>query len=518
MNRLFGIGRALVPQIYFKAPTILVRPRKPQFEQQAKILESIDAWLVEHIGLKASLKLMILDAFLTNIGVGKVGYHSISTELPTPAADESLEAVADLVGAPVREVSEELVRRRWSYHDYIRPDTPWFLRVSPQDVLVPPGFIDEHEAPWVAFRVKRPLEDVLADPVYSRSAKRDLKADARLEVEAAEAVLSPQLTAELAEQPFVNLYEIWDKRDGTLAVLNLGHDVWLRPPEEHGLEIVGAPLVVLRFNPDGVDFWGVSDAEQIRQQILELIENRTMELVIKKRLMPKGLLDKNLIDRDQLDRLESGEAMSFVLTNGPPANAFAEFQMRVPPDLYRVDDLIDKDIREIVGFSRNQAAEFDVPRRTATEAEIVREAFLLRADERRDLMADLLAELFRDKIHPMIFQYWSGERVIEVTSLGGWVKFTGAQIRGDYDVLVVPDSTLPVSKRQEQAAAQALFGALRGDPRIRQDQLYARLLTAFRDVVPDPSMLLLDEEEFQRVLARQTQVAMLQRGAPKQPA
>src|SRR5215469_8553125 len=67
VNKVFGIGRAMVPQLYFKAPTILVRPQKPNMTQQAKILEAIDAQLVECMGLKSQIKYMILDAYQVNI-------------------------------------------------------------------------------------------------------------------------------------------------------------------------------------------------------------------------------------------------------------------------------------------------------------------------------------------------------------------------------------------------------------------------------------------------------------------
>jgi hypothetical protein len=488
------LGRALVPQLYFKAPTIIVRPRKPAFVNTAKILESVDAWLVDHIGFKQQLKMMILDAYVVNIGVGKVGYHSISTELPTPS-DESTEAVAEFLGEKPETIVEEMARRRWSYHDYIKPDSPWFLRIRPQDILVPWGFCDEHEAPWVAFRVIRPLDDVKHDPVYHGT--RNLQPNVKPDVGAA-AVISPNLFGNVGTRAeFVELFEIWDKRDGTIRVLSMDHDRWLRN-EEHNMEISGVPCVVLRFNPDGEDFWGVSDVEQIHKQQVELNENRTHEIVTKRLANVKGIVDTNVVPEEELTKLEQGRPGAFIRSSGSPQAAFASFRFEIPPDLFRVDEIIDKDFREIIGFSRNQSGEFDVPRRTATEAQIVREHFMLRADERRDMVADLIAETFRDKIHPLIFQNWSAERVIQVTALGGWIRFTGEQIRGDYDVYVVADSVLPLSKAQEQQMAVAAFNLFRGDPRIRQRELYMQVLSRFRDLVPDPESLLVPEEELQR--------------------
>ncbi len=508
VNKVFGVGRAIVPQLYFKSPTIVCRARKPMFSQMAKVLEAVDSWLIDHIGFKMQVKQMILDAYQVNVGVGKVGYHSIATELPTPSP-ETTEAVAEMLGAAPQELEDELQRRRWSYHDYIRPDSPWFLRIRPQDALVPWGYYDEHEVPWMAFRIIRPLEDVKHDPIYHNTSR--LAPNVKPDTGTA-GVVSPNLFGKEASGDFVEMFEIWDKRDGMVHVLSIDHDKWLRN-EDHQMEIHGVPGSILRFNPDGEDFWGVSDVEQIHKQVIELNENRTHEMETKRLANVKGLIDTNIIDEAELTKLEKGKPGPLVRTNGPAQGAFTQFSITVPPDLYRIDDIIDKDIREVIGFSRNQSGEFDVPRRTATEANIVREASLLRSDERRDLVADLIKEVFQDKMHPLIFQNWTQQRTIEVTALGGWIKYTGEQIKGDYDVTVVPDSTLPVSKQQEQQLAIQALQMFNNDPWIKQRRLRERVLETFKEIIPDPSELLLSEEEFQKQQQQQMLMAVLQAGA-----
>jgi hypothetical protein len=507
VNKVFGIGRAMVPQLYFKAPTILVRPRKPNASQQAKILEAIDAWLIDHMGLKSQIKYMILDAFQVNIGVIKFGYHSIGTELPPPS-DEATEGVAEMLGAQPEELTDELEQRKWSYHDYIKPNTPWGLRIRPEDVLVPWGYVDEHEAPWMAFRIVRDLEDVKKDPVYKNQA--GLKANLKIDVSPSN-TKSPNMFGELATKAeFLEYYEIWDKRDGTIRVMVKEHDKWLRD-EEHELPIKGFPAVVMRFNPDCEDFWGVSDVEQIRKQVNELNENRTHEIETKRLANVKGVVDTNVVKEDELQKLEKGKPGPIIRGEGNVQAAFAQWEMKVPPDFFRVDDTIDKDIREVIGFSRNQAGEFDVPRRTATEANLVQSAHELRADERRDIVADVVKESFQDKIHPMIFEFWTDERVIEVAALQGWYKYTGPQIRGDYDLDVVPDSALPISRQQEQQMSQQMFQMFKGDPMIKQRELYVRVMNVFKDLIPDPDQLLEDPQVVQQ--KQQAMQQQAQRGA-----
>jgi hypothetical protein len=511
VNKVFGIGRAMVPQLYFKAPTILVRPRKPRYTQQAKIVEAVDSWLIDHIGFKQQIKYMILDAYIVNIGIGKVGYHSVSTELPTPSPEVN-EAVGEMLGETPEDLAEDMSQRSWSYHDYVRPDCPWYLRVRPEDFLVPWGFCDEHETPWGAFRIVRPVDDVKKDPVYRNT--RKLQANVRIDA-TTKNTLSPNLLGHIpGSSEFVELFEIWDKRDGTIRVLSLDHDEWLRN-EEHELEIRGLPCTVLRFNPDGRDFWGVSDVEQIRKQVNELNENRTHEIETKRLSNVKGLVDKNQIDEDELVKLQSGKPGPLVRVNGPPQGVAMEWTTHIPSDFFRIDEVIDKDVREVIGFSRNQAGEFDVPRRTATEANIVQGASQLRVDERRDLVADLIGETFQDKINPLIYQNWTERRVIEVVELGGWVTYTGDMIRGDYDLSIVPDSVLPLNKQQEQGLAMQLMQTFRGDPMIKQQELYARVIQAFRDLVPSPEQLIEDPMVVQQKMQQQALEQQLQQGAPQ---
>jgi hypothetical protein len=194
-----------------------------------------------------------------------------------------------------------------------------------------------------------------------------------------------------------------------------------------------------------------------------------------------------------------------------------EFTTHIPSDFFRIDDTIDKDIREVIGFSRNQAGEFDVPRRTATEANIVQGASQLRVDERRDLVADLIGEVFQDKINPLIYQNWTERRVIEVTELGGWVTYTGDMIRGDYSLSVVPDSVLPLNKSQEQQLAVQAFNMFRGDPWVKQRDLYMRVMTAFRDLLPSPEQLLEDPQVLQQKMQQQQLINQLQQqgGVPQ---
>ncbi len=538
VNLVFSIGRSLVPQLYFKTPTMLNIPRKPGRGRQAKILEAIDSWLIPHLGMKQQLKLGILDAYRTNIAVFKFGYHSIGTALPSLAPEPTpgllgpmraaladyLDRVSPALGEFVRpdqeeEEDEAAALKRYSYHDWIRPNAPWMLRVDPKDFLVPWRSRDIHEAPWCAFRFVRPLDDVKADPVYAHTAS--LQPNVKMSLPVSGAVRSPNdqgviLPSDKGPQqavPMVEGFEIWDKRTGKLTTVAEGHDRFLRQ-QEHGWKIDGLPVEILQFNPNGDDFWGKSDVDQIKLLVQEYNETRTVELMHKKSAVLKFLVHQDAIDDTELDKATKG-LIAFIKTKLPPVGNVMPLSMNMSRDLYAMSDVSRKDISEVIGYSRNQVGEYDADRRTAREAMIVQQALQLRADERRDQVADVLAAAFQRKIHPTIFQFWDTPRVIEVTALGGWVEYTGTEIQGDYEVKTVADSVVPLSRMERQQTSLIAFDKLKDDPRIDQQRLYSTVLGAFEDVLP--ADLLLPHQPQQTMLQQALQAGGMP-GQPGQPA
>lgn len=516
VNLIFAIGRALVPQLYFKTPTIIIQSAVEDLAQFTPVLEAIDTKLITKLGMKRQIKMGILDAFLTNIAVFKFGYHSIATELPHQEEEEkeilgddvreTIEALGGEVQTDDPEDKKEDDKQRYSYHDHVHKDTPWMLRVRPQDFIVPYGTRDIHSAPWCAFRIIRPLVDVLADPVYKNT--EGLKANTMLlssggkdKIKNIHPTLRQEGVSGEAELDAVEFWEIWDKRSGKIIVIHEDRDLAFRD-EKHGMPIQGLPVEILQFNPTGWDFWGPSDLKQIEQQQLEYNETRTMEMNHKKTAITKILYEETMMDQAEIDKFTSGEQVA-VAVKGNPNQVIKEFNPNMSTDLFKVSEVIRQDVSEILGFSRNQAGEFNVGRRTATEAGIIQRALEIRSDERRDLVADLITDAFQRKINPMIFQQWTDERAIEVAGRDGWVKFTGPQIAGDYSIMVIADSVIPLTQAQKQQAAVEALNMFKDDPRVDQNRLYEWVFAQFQGLGMPPD-LLLSEDEFKK--AKQLQL------------
>jgi len=259
---------------------------------------------------------------------------------------------------------------------------------------------------------------------------------------------------------WVELFEIHDKRTQSVMVLSLDHDQWLRKPEFDYLQVEGLPAEVLGFNEDPDYFWWAPDARMIEPQQEEINDIRTMAKRHRKVALLKVLYDKGMLsDKDEITKLMDADPKAAVAIdagpNGDVRKAVALFQSHVPPDLITAAREVREDVREIVGFSRNQMGSFEESsgRRTATEASIVKAASMIRIDERRDVMADHLEKIVR-KWNQLVFQNWSAERLIDIVGPDGaryWVRFTGQEIKGEFAYSINPEESIPEDKRTRRA-------------------------------------------------------------------
>jgi len=247
-------------------------------------------------------------------------------------------------------------------------------------------------------------------------------------------------------------------------VISLDHDKFLREDQD-GLQIEGLPARVLGFNEDPDYFWWTPDCRLIEQQQLEMNDIRTMAKHHRRVSILKVLYDKGMVSKDALSKLLDGDPKAAVEidsgTSGDIRRAVALFQSHVPPDLGIAAREVREDIREIIGFSRNQMGSFEESsgRRTAHEAEIVRAASMIRIDERRDIMADLLSSTVRG-VNQIIFDNWTSEKIIDIIGPDGaryWVRFTGKDIKGEFAERVNPEEAQPSDRTVQRLENEKLL-------------------------------------------------------------
>lgn len=457
VNITYALGRSLVPQLYFRNPRIGIVAKKPGFRMQARVLERIDNHLMAETGLKYQMKSLALDTYLMGRGIGIVGYDS------EYGYDPSFnDGIGDLTLTGFDKKGNKI-----EYNDQIQPGYPWFQRVSPSDFIVPWGTYKWEDAPWFAFRKMRKLVDIQGDVKYPAKKKRGLKAMyvSALENSQEGSTASQLKTLENDSQAeWVELWEIHDKRTSTVKVVTMDHPMFLRNDPDY-LQLDGLPAIPIGFNEDPDYFWWAPDARLIDVQQQELNDIRTMAKKHRRVALLKILIDKDLIKKDEVEKMTDGDVKAIIRVDvgstGDVRKAVTQFQSHVPPDFHIAAQEVREDVREIIGFSRNQMGAFEQAggRRTAHEAEIVRQAAMIRIDERRDIMTDLLERVIR-KENQLIFENWSKERIVDIVGDDGkryWIRFTGPEIRSEVTYKINPEETLPSDQRTKREEAKGMI-------------------------------------------------------------
>jgi len=195
----------------------------------------------------------------------------------------------------------------------------------------------------------------------------------------------------------------------------------------------------------------------------------------------------------------SEDVAAVVMMAGDPRTDIHAMQVsNIPQDLILAGREIMQDVRETIGFSRNQFGEYNSRSgdTTATEAQIVRMASEIRVDERRDIVADSIVGFVQD-MHSIIFNHWTTDQVMEVVGPGGvpvWIRFRGQDFLrggGRYTVKVDPDSSVPDTKQVREQRAVGLYNILKTNPLIDPMKLTQYLLHELHGTQFDDMMRML---------------------------
>ena len=481
VNQIFSVGRTLIPRVYFRNPRIVVTPTRPDMWIQSRIVEALDNWLLSRIGMKKQMKRIILDTFLYGTGIGKSGYDSeygFDGEETRELSEYEQELQNE--GYPVREED------RIEYDTNIIPGMPWYKRTHPEDIFMPWGVLEMNESPWVINRFIRQVDDVKADKMYSNT--DDLNATHRSRAIDGKSI-SQSALKERFEDSYVELWEVYDMKKSKVRVYATGHNKWLR---EDDLILDQLPFDSLIWNENPDSFWGVSDCKMIEPQQKELNEIRTQYQQHRKFAILKLMVTEGSLSPEAKKALTSGDPGAIVEVSDEIDKNIKILTPYLSNDLLNAAQEIRRDIRENVGFSRNSMGEFDSSsRRTAYEAGVVNEAMQIRVDERRDVAADLLVNAVR-RFNQYLFEYWSQPKVAKVLGMpdaAQWIQFTGDQIRGEYNLVIDPDTAKAVSsERRKQESLQFANWALQysqASPNTFNLQEVAKYVTQQFDGVPE---------------------------------
>lgn len=440
----------------------------------AQLLERTDNTLLQAMKMKKQIKLLVQDNFMFGTGIGKLGFGSQFHSSP--------ETLGTTV-APLVRGKEAL-----EYNLNIQPNMPWFLRASPSTYVIEAGAPNKDAARWDCHIIRRPVEDVQADPRLSNA--KDLgPTNYQMDI-----VKQNPLSVRYAVNQ-VEMYEIRDRKTGKVFIISPGQKEKTLLFEDDAFFNYGIdPTKAVVFNEDDEHFWGVPDAQILEPNQLEINEIRTLRMYHRRLSVMKILAKRGSITQEQVDRLLSSEVAAVSWVDGDINSSVKVMTGEsIPGDLTEAEMNVLQDVRESLGFSRNEFGEFKPGSKspTATESNNVKAASEIRVDERRDMLADMLTEVVND-IHPLIFNHWTKQQVMDIVGPFGirlWVAFTPTMLkRGQYNVKIDPDTGVPRTKDLRTQEAVQMYSILKENPLIDPVQLTRYLLREMHGIDFDQMM------------------------------
>lgn len=480
VNLFFKMARTVVPRVYFRNPSISITPAQPGMLNWAfaQLLERVDNQMIKKLKVKKYLKRTVGNTWFFGTGFTKTGY----------GATYNL-SIADFGGdAPTLAGG-----RRVEYNSDRRMNMPWVDTVHPGNMILPDGLADFEKAGWMGEWIRRPLEDVKDDPRFKNT--KDLRPSGSGQNKKFEGGGKEHEYRQPRDRNMADLIEVHDLRRGKVFVLAPFLTEKVLYYGDDDLQFYGKPnYTPLVFNENDDSVWGVPDSMILEPDQLEINEIRTMMMIHWRLSVLKVLYQKGKVDPAEVQKIVDGEIMSAIGVNGDVRAALTMMQTGdVPDSLFKADGQINQDVREAMGFSRNEFGEHtpSSSRTTATESQIVKLASEIRVDERRDMAADALLDVV-DHINRVIFNHWTEEQVVEVAGPLGvplWVRFRPAMLKeGAYNINIDPDSSLPQTKDSREQKAVQLYGILKENPMIDPMRLTRYLLHEMHGVQFDDMM------------------------------
>jgi hypothetical protein len=194
------------------------------------------------------------------------------------------------------------------------------------------------------------------------------------------------------------------------------------------------------------------------------------------------------IDEAELDNVTSAQVGVGIKINDSVSDVRQAIAFLQPPQAMNQGLTIEsedvrRNAREMVGLGRNQAGEYEMGRRSATEANVVSQSANLRLNRRQLSISYLYTEAFK-KINAIIFKHWKSPRIAEIIGPDGtpeFMRYTGDALRAEYSYKVGFTVEPPETKQQRQQMALMAMQMAMQNPMLDPVGTAKYLASAFND-------------------------------------
>ena len=476
---------AVISRLGVANPAITISPslRDPSSVDSYRIVQAVDNWFMQELGVPFLLEDVAMHSFLWGRGGVKIGYDS----------EWGFDEAFDL-GDPTSPWGMTLTQfaKKGSRIECGAgsPGMPWIMPVLPHDIVLPWGTTYSGWCPWIAHRVIRHVDLLKADPKYENT--RDLQPDISMQdvMDSYTKVMSLKAKTGRTQwnahkdrtknQEFVVLWEIHNWMTGKVLAIT---EKKIHRNDNDDLQLDGLPFKFFTLMKHPRSFWGTPQGDYLRFHQAEQYDIALQAAKQRRVNVLKYLIKRNAMNDEELTKALSPEVGIAAFME---QSADMDRDIKLMPQgnnflLWQEAEASRRNSREAIGFSRNQLGEFDTSsRRTAHEASFVNQGSERRMDRRQAAFARLYTEVFRF-LNQTVFKFWKTPRHVQIEG-GEWPSFTGEQIKAEYSYNIDFGVEQPRDLQTRRQAALQTYMMLREDPLVDPQGLRTYLARSYHDV------------------------------------
>lgn len=478
-NLIFATLAGMLPHIYAKDPDVSISPSKTVSNEQYELVKKfgltaeivLDQAVVKEARLKVHVKAALRSTQVTGDGWLKmVLQHDIKTD---PLVQDRINDAQDnlqRVNALINEIEEgdgELLKEKSELQIQIKAlasnsEVKVYKgmvidRIMTEDILIlDDAVVEFHQydkAKAIAHRLWYTDDDfeatfeIEAPKGATEFNQRGLKADDK-----SKATTDP---ANTKGTKYRCVYEIWDLMSQTVYTVCAGGDQWIRKP--YTPEFLASrfyPFFDFGFNVIEGRRRPLSDVELLIELQDEYNSTRTQYAAHRDDSMPVRVVRKGgQLTEGDIKRLQERKSREIVAVEGDGGRALSEDMQEfagvpIDPNVYDVTQ-IRNDMDLVSGMSDASRGNLIQPK-TATEAELMSQSMATRVDERRDVVEDVLTDMF-DAALEVLLQALSLDAVKKIAGPDSvWPSMDKDEIRAQVHLSIRGGSTSKPNKAKEQ--------------------------------------------------------------------
>jgi len=475
-NMMFSTANVIIPSIMVNYPKITVSARKPEFEEQARVIEAVANYHWQHFDFHEELKLLIKDFVVLGLGIAKITWLLEEETEDTPHdvwVEDVKEQLLQVQQAKLQAeqsgldlefpTEEEIISSVPTVRSVARQDRPHVERVSPFDVYIDPDATRLKNARWIAQRLYVPLQEAKEFEGWDKAARKKLKGTAMSQAKKDyDLMFSGEERGR--ESDFVVVWEYYDLVSGMLCTFAEGCDMFLSAPDDFPYPF-GHPFVFAQNYVVPEKLYPMGDLESIVPLQMELALTRTQMVNDRKRFRRMYMYKPDEIGPDGLAALMSSDdnALIPVDSDVPFGEVIAPITTTsLPPEFYNQTAMILDDMDRTSAVTEYQRGSVSEVRRTATEASMIQDMSNARSADKLATIETTISEI-AERCIQLTQEFLTTEQVAKIVGPDGstvWVQYDRDAVQGEYDFQVEAGSTQPRNETFRRQSALQLLDAM----------------------------------------------------------